>query len=73
MGDNFFLPKLVFGSNTFSYKAFWAWIVFESKKILDLIILTKTTTTITTTPTTTLMGFDTIEINLVYFVKSQLS
>ena len=41
---------------------------FWIKKFLDLIFLTTTTTTITTTTTKTLMGFDTIEINLVFLI-----
>ena len=41
---------------------------FGIKKFLDQFFFTKISATITTTKTKILMGFDTIEINLVYFL-----
>ena len=58
-GPDLFVTQIFFGSNTFRSNVFWTWIFFNQN------IFTKLTTTITTTTTKTLMGFDTIEINLV--------
>ena len=55
---NFILTQNFFGSKTFRSNV--TWIVFWNKNLFDLIFLTKTTTI------TTLMGFNTIIINLVF-------
>ena len=59
----FFGPKIFLDLNFFGLKISWPRF-FLTKKVLDLTFWTKTTTITTTTIE---MGFDTIEINLVFY------
>ena len=67
LDENFFWPKILLEQTLFGLKFFGHGFFWDQNPFLPNFILTKTTTTRTTTTTTTitLMGFDTIKINLV--------
>ena len=68
LGPNFFLPKIVLDQTLLDLKVFGHWLFLDQNFFVPDFFLTKTTTIITTT-TRTLMGFDTIEINLVVSIN----
>ena len=69
MGPNFFFTQ-IFLDPTLTGQKFFRHGLFSDQKVFGCNFFL-TTTTITTTTTKTLMGFDTIEINLVIFSCGQ--
>ena len=63
-GPNFIWTQNIFWSNTFRPYVFWTWFFFNQQFFGPNFFFANTTTTRTTT--TTLLGFDTVEINLVW-------